>query len=281
MDAAGSHRPVAAVVIPAHDEAGVIGRCLSTLLSDAREGELEVAVVANGCTDDTAEIARGFAPPVTVVEIDVASKVAALNAGDAAVVSFPRIYLDADIEVDIQSVRRVAAALADEQAPTAAATARWELGASSVWVRAFYRAFLRLPYARTTVASGMYALSQRGRERFDAFPELTADDLFVRNLFSDDERLTVSGASIVVRAPRDLRSLLAVRRRVYRGNAQYAASGWESQASKTFDLRTMLKVLLSDPVAAIVYLAVNALAKLQVRSGAGASTWERDESSRS
>ena len=42
------------VVIPAHDEEAVIERCLGTLLADARAGEVEVVVVCNGCTDDTA-----------------------------------------------------------------------------------------------------------------------------------------------------------------------------------------------------------------------------------
>src|SRR5262245_58336894 len=51
-------RFMASVVIPAHNEARVIERGLSSLLEGARPGELEIVVVCNGCTDDTAARAR-------------------------------------------------------------------------------------------------------------------------------------------------------------------------------------------------------------------------------
>ena len=49
--------PLASVVIPAHNERRVIGRCLRALREGAAPGELDVIVVANACTDDTAAIA--------------------------------------------------------------------------------------------------------------------------------------------------------------------------------------------------------------------------------
>ena len=49
---------VASVVIAAHNEAAVLGRCLRGLLADAEPGEFDVVVVPNGCTDATAEKAR-------------------------------------------------------------------------------------------------------------------------------------------------------------------------------------------------------------------------------
>ena len=52
------------VIIPAHNEAAVIARCLDTLLEPPRPDRLDVVVVANGCTDDTADRARAFGPPV-------------------------------------------------------------------------------------------------------------------------------------------------------------------------------------------------------------------------
>ena len=50
--------PLASVVIPAHNEEAVLGRCLRVLLAGSTPGELDVVVVANACTDRTAEIAR-------------------------------------------------------------------------------------------------------------------------------------------------------------------------------------------------------------------------------
>ena len=87
---------LASVVIAAHNEAAVIDRCLDALLADAAPGELDVTVVANGCTDDTAAVA-GTRAGVRVVDLPEPGKVAALNAGDAVAVGFPRLYLDADV----------------------------------------------------------------------------------------------------------------------------------------------------------------------------------------
>src|SRR3954470_21776937 len=96
-------RPRASVVIPAHNEAALIGDCLRVLLEDADAGEFEVVVVCNGCTDDTAGIAADFAGS-TVIEVDAASKIAALNTGDEVATTFPRIYLDADVAIVLASI---------------------------------------------------------------------------------------------------------------------------------------------------------------------------------
>ena len=70
------------VIIPAYNEASVIDRCLSAMLADARPGELEIVVVANNCSDDTAARARRHGELVKVVETPIGSKIHALNLGD-------------------------------------------------------------------------------------------------------------------------------------------------------------------------------------------------------
>lgn len=93
------------IVVPAHNESSVIGRTLGAWVNQADPGELEVIVVCNGCSDNTAEIARRFGRTVRVIESDVASKSHALNLGDAAAVGFPRIYADADIILTVGAIR--------------------------------------------------------------------------------------------------------------------------------------------------------------------------------
>ena len=51
------------VLVPAHNEELVIGRCLAAIEADRRPGD-HVLVVADRCTDATAEIARGFGASV-------------------------------------------------------------------------------------------------------------------------------------------------------------------------------------------------------------------------
>ena len=55
--------PDLAVVIPASNEAGYIGRCLEALLAqDADAGRVAIVVAANACTDDTAGIVARLVP---------------------------------------------------------------------------------------------------------------------------------------------------------------------------------------------------------------------------
>ena len=54
-------------------------------------------MVCNGCTDVTADEAGGAAPWATVLELEAASKTAALQAGDGVVTAFPRSDLDGAI----------------------------------------------------------------------------------------------------------------------------------------------------------------------------------------
>src|ERR1700736_3335542 len=110
---------IASVVIAARNEEAVIGRCLRALLAAAAPGELEVIVVCNGCSDGTSSVVGAAYPTVKVVELPVASKVAALNAGDDVAQAFPRFYVDADVELTTESLRAVAQVLTTGRVPCA------------------------------------------------------------------------------------------------------------------------------------------------------------------
>ena len=108
----GGERPLASVVIPAHDEARSIQRCLMSLRVGIDTSALDVVVVCNGCTDDTARRARESWPGARVLELPVPSKAAAVRAGNAATDVFPRVHLDADVRLtgaDLAPAGRAAA----------------------------------------------------------------------------------------------------------------------------------------------------------------------------
>ena len=88
------------VVIAAHNEAAVIGTCLDALIAP----DIDITVVANGCSDNTAAVAASR-PGVRVIDLPAPGKSAALNAGDAVAVGFPRAYLDADIPLTAADMR--------------------------------------------------------------------------------------------------------------------------------------------------------------------------------
>ncbi|HLH45768.1 MAG TPA: glycosyltransferase, partial [Acidimicrobiales bacterium] len=265
------------VIIPAHDEAGVIGRCLGRLLEGAHPGELDVVVVCNGCSDGTADVVRSAWPGVRVVELSSAGKARALNAGDEAAATFPRVYLDADVEVTVEDVRLVAQSLRSPGVLCAAPTVRFAVEDRPWAIRKFYEAWTQLPYLNDAmVGSGFFALSAEGRRRFASFPEdLIADDQFVLDHFSPGERASVPEATFVVHPPRRLRSLIAVRTRAYRGNRQLArrATTPERQVSRR---AAVLRLARPGTLTALaVYAGVNLLAEARSRRAAGG--WERDE----
>ena len=83
-----------------------------------------------------------------------------------------------------------------------------DLRGSSLAVRAYYRIWTRLPYVREgMIGVGVYALSEEGRRRFREFPDVIADDGYVRMLFSSGERVRVDDAPVRVYAPAALSDL--------------------------------------------------------------------------
>lgn len=87
------------VVVPAHEEQALLPRCLRALLWDARDVELRIVVVANGCTDATPAAARRFVPAarelgheLVVLELPVAGKAAALNAASPCLRGCPVVF---------------------------------------------------------------------------------------------------------------------------------------------------------------------------------------------
>jgi glycosyltransferase involved in cell wall biosynthesis len=272
------------VIIPAHNEAAVIGRCLAPLTSGPAAGKLEIVVVANGCTDDTAARAETY-PGVHVIDTSVPGKGHALNLGDSHATGFPRFYVDADIELSYDAIRAVGRVLERGDALVAAPRIAIDLAGRPWRVRAYYDIWTRLPYLRHRhVGSGVYAVSEAGRERFDQFPEMIADDLFIRNIFEPEERMTVASHTFTVRPPTTLRGIVQVRTWVLAGNAELIRA-MPHLARQTEAPRPLGSIAGSPrlwPGAAIytgVYAAARAKAAWKVRRG-DLKHWERDDSAR-
>ena len=163
-------RRVGSVIVPAHNEAGVIRRCLDALFDSTGPDEFDVTVVCNGCTDETADIARTAGHPVRVIELATASKSAALRAGDSAALGFPRLYVDADVVLAGASARRVLKHLATEGL-AARPPLRYDTTRSSALVQSYFRARSRMPAVLGSLwGAGVYGLSNAGHARLARFP---------------------------------------------------------------------------------------------------------------
>jgi glycosyltransferase involved in cell wall biosynthesis len=278
---------VATVIIPAHNEARVIGRLLGQLVDGASPGELDVIVVANGCTDDTAQVAAACGPPVRVLSTPTPSKREALMAGDRAALDFPRVYVDADVEVGREDIRALTDALRSPGVLAAGPRRVLALEGRPWLVRWYYDVWARLPEVRGGLfGRGVIGMTAAGHARVADLPLLVADDLAWSLMFAPSERVIVSEASSVVHTPRTFGDLLRRRVRAVTGVAQ--VEGVEGAPSSTARTRPadLLIMIVREPRLAprvIVFLAVTVLARWRgsrVTRRGDYSTWLRDESSR-
>lgn len=279
---------MASIIIAAHNEASVIDACLESLLAQRGAAPLEIIVSANGCTDDTA--ARAVRPGVRVIDRPEPGKAAALNAAEAAATSYPRIYLDADITVAPHGIEEILATFATPAAPLAVVPRRRLDIAGRPWpVRSYFAINERLPaFRKGLFGRGMIAVSEAGRARFDRFPDMIADDLFLDSQFSDQEKAVATGLEVVVQTPFTTADLMRRMVRVRRGNADLraaAARGELPSPVRPADRWAWLRdVVLREPrltIAAIPYLGLTIWAGVRARRPAApGAEWGRDESTR-
>ncbi|KAA9132912.1 glycosyltransferase [Microbacterium caowuchunii] len=275
------------VVMPAHDEEAVIADAVRAVRS-VPASDLALVVVANGCRDRTADVARAAAEDVQIVEIPEASKVRALNAGTANVRAYPVAFVDADVVVTGETLVELARRLTATGNAHVAAPRMEVLPSPSWWVRQHYRVWALTDYRSSGhIGSGVYMLSAAGQARLGVFPDLIADDLYVQRLFAPAERLTPADLSFTVRAPATLRSLIARNSRIAAGNRQLAARHPElASAPAGIGARALIRRVLPRPglwagfaVYALVYTTAHRRARRILRAGSGIA-WTRDESTR-
>lgn len=269
------------VIIPANNEAAWIGACLDALLaSEAPTGGLEILVVANACADATVALARERTEAAArrgwrlgVLDLAEGGKLNALNVGDATATGDVRVYLDADVVVGPALIAQIAGAL--DRPDAAYASGRPVIPRARSWpTRAYARIWRRLPFMTDGVPGcGLFAVNAAGRARWGAFPDIIADDVFVRLSFAPHERI---GVPSPYQFPliEGFRRLVRVRRRQNLGVAQVerlypdlvrnedkpARGGW------------LLRLAARDPVGFGVYCAVALAVRLPSRAP---SAWAR------
>lgn len=274
-------------MIPAHNESAVITRLLRQLVPAPLSPQLNVIVVANGCSDDTAQVAASYAPCIQVLAIPVASKHAALVAADAVLSDFPRIYVDADVEFADVDASALAAALR-RPGIHAAGPERALVVTGRPWpVRWYYDIWSRLPEAKTSLwGRGVVAVTETGQRRIASLPPMLGDDLAASLSFAPSERVIVPDARVLIHTPRTVTDLL--RRRVRAATAiaqlQDQRGGHElAQRTSASDLRAIVRAEPRLAPHVVVFLAVALLARLRasrIVARGDFSTWLRDDSSR-
>ena len=260
------------VIIPAYNEEGYIGTCLRSILQsdDPAAGAgagnpVEVIVVANGCSDNTADEARALAPDFAargwrfrVMELEEGGKPGALNAGLEAAANPILAVIDADIRVSPGLIAGLARAL--DRPDPAYASGRFRVGpARSLVSRLYGRFWQRLPFLADGVPGcGVFAVNAAGRARWGRIPDLISDDMFVRNHFAPGERIGLA-EDYTWPIAEGFGALVRVRRRQNRGLAELGEK-WpdlvRNDAPTTPTPPQKLRLFLRDPLGFAVYAAV-------------------------
>ncbi len=278
------------IIIPANNEEGYIGDCLGHVLAShdpvatrpAPAPPLQVVVVANGCSDETVGealatkqdfAARGWR--LDVLDLAEGGKVRALNAGDAAAIHPGRIYVDADVHVSPGLIAGLVAVLDRPEAAYASGSPGIRT-AQSAFSERYARFWEKLPFMTTGAPGcGVYAVNGAGRARWQEFPDVIADDTFVRYQFDPHEMHRVSDG-FTWPITEGFTNLVRVRRRQDRGLQDIRDLLPErvgKMAPPKPELRQKLALLRRDPLGFMCYTLVF----LSVRSGFfdGAETWAR------
>ena len=275
------------VIIPAHNEEAMIERVIGSVLAAGIE-DLECVVVPNACTDRTAEIARRFEPRIRVIETETPGKCNALNLGERHLTRFPRVFLDGDIVLREGALEKLLSASGPKR-PIVSPMPVFILTGASLAIRLFFRAQRFNGYfgGEAPNGSGTFVLTEEARSRWEAFPEIIADDGYVQGHFRPEERSVVVEAEAEVGQPRNIPSLLEVRARVRRGHAELRDRHPELMRNHVSRGGSMIRSLLPRPlewpgmlVYGYVRVAERLISKRQRRRGVGLE-WGRDESSRS
>jgi glycosyltransferase involved in cell wall biosynthesis len=254
------------VIIPAHNEAEYIGPCLDAVLASYGKAlKVEILVVANGCSDQTASLARargGAAAArgwrLEALEVPDGNKPNALNFGDAAASGEIRVYLDADVICGPRMLAQLQAAL-DRPEPRYA-SGRLVIAPPRSWVTHHYaRLWSQLPFMTDGVpGAGLFAVNAAGRARWGAFPDIISDDTFARLQFAPEERLSLE-ESYLWPMVEGWRNLVRVRRRQNAG-VQEIANRWPEimprEGKRPLGVAGAARLFLRMPVSFAVYAAV-------------------------
>ena len=277
------------VLIPAHNEAKFLPRCLRSLLGQKLSQVMRVIVIDNGSVDATADVAAQWAPQfeagghdLLVLHLPKGNKPAALNAGE--VVAVPggcRIYIDADVELSPGCIAKVLETL-DHDSSVWMCCPAMRVAPSKSWAtRTYARTWTGLPWVSDdAIGGGFYAVSAAGRKRWDRFPNIVAEDVFVQSQFRKDERRVIREEFFQIPLPDGLADLIQVRTRWVRGNHELARLRSGEWGRAAFPFRQRIGMLLGRPhlwVGLPLYFMVNAAALVNARRRhrLGTQMWER------
>lgn len=262
------------IIVPASNEAALIGRCMDALIRStfANDTPWQLVIAANGCRDDTVEIALSYSDraqsrniDLRVLDIAEGGKLNALNLAEREVSGDVVVYVDADVIVEPELLDQLNQALGRPM-PTYA-TGALKIARSDSWAtRTYARFWQRLPFVVDGAPGcGVFAVNRAGRSRWDQFPPIISDDTFVRLHFAPSERVSVR-AGYSWPMVEGFGNLVRVRRRQDRGVEEIARHYPKLIVNEGKSRPPLLRLAATDPVGFLLYSFVALMTKLPSRS---------------
>jgi glycosyltransferase involved in cell wall biosynthesis len=281
------NRSLPAIIIPAYNEQAVIKNALSQL-GGGRANSFQIVVACNGCDDQTESIVREHFPLVHCEILEQSSKAYAIRQAETLDIGFPRLYLDADIVItEATAESLIEQAIAKSEPTLLVPRSVAILDNCSWWVQRFYHSWSQTNFVKQHgFGAGCYLVNQAGRTRFGDWPDLIADDGFIRTQFADEELHIVKTQTVHVAAPNSLWSLLKVKSRSKYGNLQLRRYLTENNiVNRQATINSGIKFAPESTLSLLdifIYNTVNALAFgiAKWHHLTGSFVWHRDNTNR-
>ena len=173
-----NRQPLISVVIPAHNEEEYLPSCLEAMkraavaLPDGEEDGVEIVVVANRCTDRTAEIAESFG--AIVVQNDARCIAQVRNAGVRASHGGIIVTVDADSVMSEDALRKVKEKLDTGRHIGGGTPVRFSRMSLGIFCSAMYVAWNLIPVMlrnKAALSGGMFWFRREDFDRIGGFDE--------------------------------------------------------------------------------------------------------------
>ena len=271
------------IIIPAYNERKVIGRLLHSLYSGVYSKRFQIVVSCNGCTDNTYDYVKTEFPLIDVINIKRGSKTNAINHAESIVTGYPRLFIDADVIISVDHVMKLIKQASSTHLPLLLAPrARIDLKNSSIIVNYYYRTWQKTKFFIIQgFGSGIYVMNRSARSKFKYFPDIIADDGFVREFFSEDQLKVVEDANSIVKAPLNIKDLIKIKSRSKLGNYQLSRLHNKTHIQKSNKTKTFLR--RTTILEKCNYYCINFVSMIFAKikeSHISSYKWDTDKSSR-
>lgn len=214
------------VCLPVHNGQDAVLSALTDLAAWDYPGPVDIICVPNGCTDESAELARTAAPLVeargwglTVSEIETPHKVAALQHAESLAKDGWFVIHDVHVRPRADALQRLLRAAENRGLAVASGQLKYMVE-GSIGVQRFSRAYALTPYARGDDLKGTFiAIAADQRHLISGMPGVGSDDRYFLRSTPRVERAAIEDSVVEYRFPREFKGLVRQQARWRRNNA--------------------------------------------------------------